>query len=181
MRHVSDMHLLLLERQYCLSLCVCLTSLQANGNNLTRAYGTLFQYGDHLFRYGSTHCKDKRPSYLCNGKFCTGETASLYWNGPQNSCCRPALHKWCHGRNPARRLLTSRNLGVLQYLSIFYMDVSRNITSDEQSIVSMMMSSNGNSFCVTGPLCREFTGDRWIPLIKASDTKLWCFLWSAPE
>ena len=27
----------------------------------------------------------------------------------------------------------------------------------------------------------ESTGDRWIPLTKASDAELWCFLWSAPE
>ena len=44
----------------------------------------------------------------------------------------------------------------------------------------MMTSSNGNIFGVTGPLCREFTGHRWIPLTKASDAGLWCFLWSAP-
>ena len=41
-------------------------------------------------------------------------------------------------------------------------------------------SSNGNINHVTDPLCREFTGHRWIPLIKASDAELWCFLWSAP-
>ena len=29
-------------------------------------------------------------------------------------------------------------------------------------------SSNGNIFHGTGPLCGEFTGYRWIPLIKAS-------------
>ena len=34
---------------------------------------------------------------------------------------------------------------------------------------------------VTGPLCGEFTGHQWIPLTKASDAELWCFLWSAPE
>ena len=45
----------------------------------------------------------------------------------------------------------------------------------------MMKSSNGNIFRVTGPLCGEFTGDRWIPLTKASDAELWCFRWSAPE
>ena len=39
----------------------------------------------------------------------------------------------------------------------------------------MMTSSNGNIFRVTGPLCGEFTGDRWIPLTKASDAELWCF------
>ena len=45
---------------------------------------------------------------------------------------------------------------------------------------SMMTSSNGNIFRVTGPLCEEFNGDRWIPQIKSSDAELWCFLWSAP-
>ena len=44
----------------------------------------------------------------------------------------------------------------------------------------MVTSSNGNSFRVTGPLCREFIGDQWIPLTKVSDTELWCFLWPAP-
>ena len=36
-------------------------------------------------------------------------------------------------------------------------------------------------FRVTGHLCGEFTGHRWIPRTKASDAELWCFLWSAPE
>ena len=46
---------------------------------------------------------------------------------------------------------------------------------------SMMTSSNGNIFRVTGPLCGEFTCHRWIPLTKASDMELWCFLRSATE
>ena len=45
----------------------------------------------------------------------------------------------------------------------------------------MMTSSNGSMFHVTGPLWGESTGHRWIPLTKASDAELWCFLWSAPE
>ena len=32
-------------------------------------------------------------------------------------------------------------------------------------------------FRVTGPVCGEFTGHRWIPFTKASDAEL-CFLWS---
>ena len=36
-------------------------------------------------------------------------------------------------------------------------------------------------FRVTGPLWGEFTGHRWIPLTKASDAELWCFLWSGTE
>ena len=50
----------------------------------------------------------------------------------------------------------------------------------EKKPVYMMTSSNGNIFRVTGPLCGEFTGHRWIPRTKASDAELWCFLWSAP-
>ena len=48
-------------------------------------------------------------------------------------------------------------------------------------ILAMMTSLNGNIFRVTGPLCGEFTGPRWIPRTKASDAELWCFLWSTPE
>ena len=36
-------------------------------------------------------------------------------------------------------------------------------------------------FRVTGHLCGEFTGPRWIPRTKASDAELWYFLWSASE
>ena len=44
-------------------------------------------------------------------------------------------------------------------------------------IFSLMMTSlNGNIFQVTGPLCGEFNGHRWIPLTKASDAELWCFV-----
>ena len=45
-----------------------------------------------------------------------------------------------------------------------------------RAAILMMTSSNGNSFRVTGPLCGEFTGHRWIPLTKARDAELWCFL-----
>ena len=32
-----------------------------------------------------------------------------------------------------------------------------------------------NIFCVTGHMCGEFIGHRWIPHTKASDAELWCF------
>ena len=44
-------------------------------------------------------------------------------------------------------------------------------------LVYMMTSSSGNTFRVTGLLCEEFTGHRWIPHTKASDAELWCLLW----
>ena len=40
----------------------------------------------------------------------------------------------------------------------------------------MVKSSNGNIFSVTGLLCGEFTGHRWIPLTEASDAELSYFL-----
>ena len=40
--------------------------------------------------------------------------------------------------------------------------------------LATMMSWSGNIFPITGPLCGDSP-------YKASDTKLWCFLWSAPE
>ena len=46
---------------------------------------------------------------------------------------------------------------------------------------SMMTSSNRNIFRVTGLLWGEFTGNRWIPLTKASKAEIWCFRRSAPQ
>ena len=58
---------------------------------------------------------------------------------------------------------------------------NNNITVHSLAHINMMTSSNGNFFPVIGPVCGEFTGHRWIPLTKASDAELWCFLWCAPE
>ena len=50
-----------------------------------------------------------------------------------------------------------------------------------KATVIIIKSSNGNILHVTGLLWGESTGNRWIPLTKASGVELWCFLWSAPE
>ena len=74
-----------------------------------------------------------------------------------------------------------------QFLSYWWVRLLTVITHYDSEPVGMspwepmMTSSNGNIFHVTGPLCGEFTGHRRIPLTKASDAELWCFLWSAPE
>ena len=39
----------------------------------------------------------------------------------------------------------------------------------------LMTSSNEHIFRLTGPLCGEFNGHRWIPLTKASDAELLMF------
>ena len=38
-----------------------------------------------------------------------------------------------------------------------------------------MTSSYGRNILLTGPLLGESTGNRWIPLTKASDAKLYVF------
>ena len=45
----------------------------------------------------------------------------------------------------------------------------------------MTTSSNGNIFCVTGPLWGKSTSHQCNPLTKASDAELWYFLWFVPE
>ena len=65
-------------------------------------------------------------------------------------------------------------------LEKFERKIKKNITASVNKF-SMMMSSNGNIFHVTGHLCGEFTGHQRIPRTKANDVELWCFLWSAPE
>ena len=67
-----------------------------------------------------------------------------------------------------------------------WMYLTRSLTKGPQNNIKsggqilMMASSNGNTSRVTGPLCGEFTGHRWITLIKTSDAELWYFLWFTP-
>ena len=80
--------------------------------------------------------------------------AVFYWNGTRS---------W----NPC--LLEAKDLHIAQINAM---------TADE---LYKKKSSNGNIFHVTGHLCGEFTGPRWIPSTKASDAEFWCFRWSASE
>ena len=77
--------------------------------------------------------------------------------------------------NIACRLFVEKPLSTLMlaYLSLHHWKHS--------SANCMMTSSNRTIFRVTGPLCREFAGHRWIPITNASDAKLWFLLLSAPE
>ena len=56
----------------------------------------------------------------------------------------------------------------------FYITINIQFTIDNR--ICMMTSSNGNIFRVTGPLCGEFTGHRWIPHTKASDVEHFFYL-----
>ena len=78
--------------------------------------------------------------------------------------------------------VTNRNmcpLTMVNCFSIMCLPVASNWYSF--SITIMMTSSNVNIFRVTGHLCGEFNGLRWIPRTKASDAEFWCFLLSVPE
>ena len=74
--------------------------------------------------------------------------------------------------------LINSNILIKEQFEISHRFTSINLI---QFCCFMLTSSNGNIFRVTGPLCEEFTGHRWISLTKASDAELWCFLWSAAE
>ena len=60
--------------------------------------------------------------------------------------------------------------------------VAFNLVSPNRWVTECLLWwSNRSIFRVTGLLCGEFPGHRWIPLTKASDAERSCFLWSAPE
>ena len=53
---------------------------------------------------------------------------------------------------------------------------------NETTVVSIMMTSwHGLAFYITGPLWGEPTAHWWIPLTKASNVELWCFVRYWPE
>ena len=79
--------------------------------------------------------------------------------------------------NGERQLLQSAGLSKCVGLRLYLGSATVNAPYTS----AMMTSSNGNIFRGTGLLWGKFIGHRWIPLTKASDAGLWCFLWSAPE
>ena len=53
--------------------------------------------------------------------------------------------------------------------------------SSQDFTVTMMTSWNVKIFRAVGPFGGEFTGNRWIPLTKATDAEHWYFISSAPD
>ena len=61
---------------------------------------------------------------------------------------------------------------------IMYIFHNAHLDNSSMQPMFIMTSSKGNIFRITGALWGESTGHRWIPLTKASDADLRCFLWS---
>ena len=99
--------------------------------------------------------------YLCNRSIIHDILAALLAKWVSNGACKPGDLHWDY----------FPGMLSLSQITITRLKIGH----------SMMTSSNGNIFRVTGHLCGEFTGPRWIPRKKASDAELWCFLWSASE
>ena len=78
-----------------------------------------------------------------------------------------ALLAFCEDK-PTAIHESPKNGPVMRSLDIFVVSLNK-------------LSSNGNIFRVTVPLCRELIGHQWIPRTKASDAELWCLLWFAPQ
>ena len=94
--------------------------------------------------------------------------------------CRWRLFQWCWLRASANEFIHMKTWYILLHLcpninagsvSLWYMLGHVWIT------MFVMTSSNGHIFHVTGTLCGEFTGHRWIPRTKASDAELWYFFY----
>ena len=91
------------------------------------------------------------------------------WRG---KCSR---HSWCM-RNPRFYVSGKRPMYWYRYLAArSSMMVILRVIVSPKLCHPMMTSSNGSIFRVTGILCGEFTGPRWISLTQASDTELWYF------
>ena len=107
------------------------------------------------------------------------------WNSIRTHNTTPQPSAGCYqyqGCDSNAKMMCMHNLPEIYILSRYssLFEVTYNIFIF-YLFLTMMTSSNGNFFRVTGHMCGEFTEPRWIPRKKASDAELWCFLWSAPE
>ena len=125
--------------------------------------------------------------YFCLDQLSFGLTSVFYKENPrQHSSHRVEL---CFEKNPLGALtIPERLLPPLFPLPSWWPLEYKNSSGPGltfwchgmEMLCIIMTSSNGNIFRVTGPLCGEFTGPRWIPRTKVRDAELWYFLWSAP-
>ena len=125
---------------------------------------TLFQYPISFLIVRPRKVSKPRDFYL------ELSNRSGIWQAQWQPSCRCAskIAKRCDNLNDrSRGFETSRDVLIRRLIGY--------------QVETMMTSSNGNIFRVTGHLCGEFTGPRWIPHTKASDAELWCLLWSTPE
>ena len=119
-------------------------------------------FGDHRFIFFI----DLFPNYT----FYTNLTNIVHWVVVWRKCGTPDSDKFREKLKNVCKIVWCRfNIVYIKHIHWY------------KNIYAMMTSSNGNIFRVTGPLCGEFTGHRWIPRTNASDAELWCFLWYAPE
>ena len=117
--------------------------------------------------------------YLILSAFCTVVISTTLGGANDHKVVAPHLFQWMLDCNSYAEL----EIDILTiFLSMAALEVVILTTSDAASDENFMMtSSNGNIFRVTGPLCGQFTGDRWLPLTKASEAERWCFLWPVRE
>ena len=101
-----------------------------------------------------------RPWKLQNFKLCLPNDDCRHW-------CYPSplqgQIKWTMSK--PRFSLELICFGIIGFSWCYVVDI----------VCTMVTSSNGHIFCVTGHLCGEFTGHRWIPHTKTSDAEIWCF------
>ena len=84
---------------------------------------------------------------------CHGSLSGKWLNSPQRRNQRSVAYVWNFSRSEMA-------CGGLTRMRVY----------------RMMTSSNGNTFRVTGPLCGEFTGHRWIPFTKPVTRSLDIFI-----
>ena len=93
----------------------------------------------------------------------------------------PSRLLWRHCNVYWKKMRGVRRSAARPLLLLLLFFVYDGFVFSQRQCAIMMMSSNGNKFRITGHLCREFAGHRWIPRTKVSDAELWCFLWFVPE
>ena len=117
-------------------------------------------------------CSQYRTRWWLNTTFGAGLDRALQWQSP---ALRPLVLQLVLANNITTNeasyspQITTRCSACIAFAALW------------KKSYGMMTSSNGDIFRVTGHLCGEFTGPRWILHTKASDAELWCLLWSAPE
>ena len=128
---------------------------------------------------GGSH--DKPPSLLFNDKQLQWKLGCIGQETCDSLTSLSVTRKYTKSKRN-RLLINVNNRAINEWNDIWgHCTNVQLVTCDDSTIITHDDVIKWKHIPRYWPLCREFTGLRWIPRTKASDAELWSFLWSTPQ
>ena len=144
---------------------------------MTSSNGNIFLFTCPLWEEPTGHRYSTGHRWIPLIKLSDAELWRLLWTSPEQTVEQKKRDAGDLGRHRSHYDVIAMTLRLLYDSSNVNKVIDKNMVKCPKWIHAHDDVIKWKHFRVTGPLCGEFTGHRWIPLTKTSDAEVWCFLW----